>query len=83
MIKLKLEQWGSDMVSESLEDYYEGYDHYEVCHSVFHGIPKWKRYTIMFLLGREWLDEEIDLAVRDKTDDLAQSQIESRMEGAY
>jgi len=83
MIKSKLESWGSDIVTESLEEYYEGYDHYEVCNSVFHGIPKWKRYTIMFLLGREWLDEEVDLAVRDRTDELCQDQVERRIEGAY
>ena len=83
MIKKKLENWGSKMVSESLEDYYEGCDHYETCDSVFHGIPKWKRYIILFTLGREWLDEEVDLAVRDLTDDLSQQEVERRMEGAY
>ena len=83
MIKQKIESWGSDVVSESLEDYYEGYDHFEVCDSVFYCIPIWKRYTLMFLLGRDWLDEEVDLAVRDKTDELCQDQVERRMEGAY
>jgi len=83
MIKQKIENWGSDIVSESLKEYYEGYDHYEVCHNVFHGIPKWKRYTLMFLLGKAWLNEEVDLAVQDKTDDLCQDQVERRIEGAY
>tara|TARA_R100001086_G_scaffold202524_1_gene118664 strand:- start:459 stop:710 length:252 start_codon:yes stop_codon:yes gene_type:complete len=83
MIKQKIENWGSDIVSESLKEYYEGYDHYEVCHNVFHGIPKWKRYTLMFLLGKAWLNEEVDLAVQDKTDDLCQDQVERSIEGAY
>lgn len=34
-------------------------------------------------LGREWLDEEVDLAVRDLTDDLSQQEVERRAEGAY
>ena len=83
MIKQKLENWGSNMVSESLEDFYHGCDHYETCSSVFHGIPKWKRSIILMTLGREWLDEEVDLAVRDLTDDLSQQEVERRMEGAY
>jgi len=83
LIKRKLESWGSDLVSESIEDYYEGYDHYEICHNVFYGITTWKRYLILLTLGREWLDEEVDLAVRDMTSDLAQQELERRMEGAY
>ena len=83
MIKQKLESWGTDIVSESLEDYYEGFDHYEICHNVFYGITTWKRYLILLTLGREWLDEEVDLAVGDMTSDLAQQELERRMEGAY
>jgi len=83
MIKQKLESWGSDIVAESVEDYYEGLDHYEICHNVFYGITTWKRYLILLTLGREWLDEEVDLAVGDMTSDLAQQELERRMEGAY
>lgn len=83
MIKQKLESWGSNIVAESLEDYYEGFDHYEICHNVFYGITTWKRYLILLTLGREWLDEEVDLAVGDMTSNLAQQELERRMEGAY
>lgn len=83
MIKQKLESWGSDIVSESVEDYYEGFDHYEICHNVFYGISILKRYLILLTLGRKWLDEEIDLTVRDLTDDLCQQQVERKIEGAY
>lgn len=83
MIKQKLESWGSDIVAESVEDYYEGFDHYEICHNVFYGISILKRYLILLTLGRKWLDEEIDLTVRDLTDDLCQQQVERKIEGAY
>ena len=51
-------------------DNYEGYSQSEVCHSVYKGIPFWKKIIFKLFFSRDIMEDVVREAVEERTADV-------------
>ena len=54
-------RWLQDTIWDSVMDNYEGYSQSEVCHSVYKGIPFWKKIIFKLFFSRDIMEDVVAL----------------------
>ena len=62
--------WLQDSIWDSVMENYEGYSQSEICHSVYKGIPFWKKIIFKILFGRSIMEDVVREAVEERTADV-------------
>ena len=62
--------WLQDSVWDSVMENYEGYSESEIRHSVYKGIPFWKKIIFSLFFGRVIVEEIVHEAVAERTADV-------------